>query len=108
MVEQWASHKGDFAWLARFEAMEDKCSNLISPVYLGRRFYATANSHLGSVPGAARAGDKIYLFYGGSMPYVIRPCSGGQYRFVGDCYLHGFIQGEGLPLSVEPEDFTLI
>jgi hypothetical protein len=88
--------------------MEDKCLNSMATVCFGRRFCATANGHLGSVPGAARAGDKICLFYGGSMAYVIRPCGGGQHRFVGDCYLHGFMRGEGMALDIEPEDFALI
>jgi hypothetical protein len=25
------------------------------------------------------------------IPYVLRPCGDGQYKFVGDYYLHGFM-----------------
>ena len=109
MAGKRALHEHDPEWLKRFKSLADKFAGEMATMWQGRGFCATVNGrHLGSVLGEARAGDKICLFYGGSLPYVIRACGDGQSRFIGDCYLHGFMLGEGMALDTEPEDFPLI
>ncbi|KAF3005174.1 hypothetical protein E8E13_010644 [Curvularia kusanoi] len=71
------------------------------------RFYATTRTgYLGIVPNDARIGDCIVLMPGGKVPYVLRPVEdsdstehsglveGGRYEFIGDCYIHGIMNGE--------------
>jgi hypothetical protein len=67
-------------------------------------------------------GDKVVLIYGGKVPYVLRSLAGEQrivnpdwfkeeespafefktdnpqelYGFVGECYVHGIMEGQGL------------
>ncbi|KAK5134945.1 hypothetical protein LTR08_005896 [Meristemomyces frigidus] len=66
----------------------------------------------GSLPGQAapgvRAGDLVVALVGGFQPYVLRPAteydvtqtveqslqSDSKYSYVGDCYLHGVMDGE--------------
>lgn len=68
-------------------AIERACTN--------RRLCITINSRLGSVPNIAQPGDKICIFHGGNVPYVIRPHGNGEYTLIGGgCYLHGIMDGE--------------
>ena len=38
-------------------------------------------------------GDVVCLFHGGKYPLLIRP-TGEHYRFLGQCYIHGMMDGE--------------
>lgn len=48
-------------------------------------------------------GDKIAIFKGGRVPYVIRPRGDGSYTLVGECWVEGLMEGE----AVEAPDFKL-
>ncbi|KAM7202642.1 Heterokaryon incompatibility protein (HET) domain containing protein [Naviculisporaceae sp. PSN 640] len=45
-------------------------------------------------PTDARGGDRICIFRGGRLPYVVRPVGDGTYRLVGECWVQGMMQGE--------------
>lgn len=70
----------------------------------GRRFTISETGYMGLVPAVAEPGDLVAVIPGGSIPYILRevddfgPETGGenQYRFVGDCYVHGIMYGEAL------------
>jgi hypothetical protein len=82
--------------------------SLIGTFSVGRRFARTAHGRLGSMPRFSAVGDKICLFDGGSLPYVIRPRGDGTYTFLGDCYLDGVMYGEAMVEGRKTEEFTLI
>ena len=73
-----------------------------------RKLCRTTNGILGMVPGGSEAGDRICMFYGGRVLYVLRPCGDGKHKFVGECYLDGFMDGEAMDLHVANEEFILI
>jgi hypothetical protein len=73
-----------------------------------RRIGRTKGGCLGSMPGFTEVGDKICIFYGGTFCYVIRPCNDGRYKFIGECYLDGFMDGEAMGLDIESETFVLM
>jgi hypothetical protein len=76
---------------------------------MGRRFCVTSGERYGLVDAAAQVGDRICMFYGGRMPYIIRSTGDGEYNFVGIAYLHGFMDGEVVGRKDIPEEeFTLI
>jgi hypothetical protein len=76
---------------------------------MGRRFCVTSGERYGLVDAAAQVGDRICMFYGGRMPYIIRPTGDGEYSFVGIAYLHGVMDGEAVGREDIPEEeFTLI
>lgn len=62
----------------------------------GRRFMWTEGGKIGLAPAAAGLGDKISLFLGGQVLYVLRERGEGKWEFVGECYVHGLMDGEGL------------
>jgi len=93
--------KPDKDWLDRMQFLTREVESPLGSLFNGRRFCSTADGHLGSLPRDAQAGYVICILYGGNMPYVLRPCSDGRYKFVGDCYLHGFMWGQAMDLDRE-------
>lgn len=62
----------------------------------GRSYFQTELGHIGLAPKAAKPGDKICVILGCESLMALRFKSSGQYQVVGECYLHGFMQGESL------------
>lgn len=58
----------------------------------------TEDKYLASVPWTAEKGDRIVIFSGGQLPFVLRrrPME-RHFRFIGACYVHGIMQGEAFP-----------
>jgi hypothetical protein len=100
--------KPDEDWLDQMHFLAREVESPFVRLFRGRRFCSTADDHFGSLPHQAQAGDVICIFYGGNVPYVLRPCSDGRYKFVGHCYLHGFMWGQAMDLDRETQGFILI
>jgi hypothetical protein len=73
-----------------------------------RRFCRTKTGRLCSMPDSIEVGDKVCLFHGGPFAYAIRPCGDGQYKFIGEAYLDGFMDGEAMELDIETETIVLV
>ncbi|KAL1610779.1 hypothetical protein SLS60_002450 [Paraconiothyrium brasiliense] len=76
-----------------------------------RRLFSTWKGYLGMVQHDALPTDVVCILYGCSMPMVLRPSEGG-FLLVGECYLHGLMEGEAFELlrrqdTVE-RDFRLV
>jgi len=65
-----------------------------------RNLAMSGNGYMALVFLEARAGDVIFALRGGSMLYVLRP-KGDEYVFIGECYVHGLMDGEALKLLEE-------
>lgn len=78
------SNRDTFSRTARFH---HACS--------GRKLAITSDKLMGLVPRDAEVDDEIYVLAGGQVLYVLRP-QRDCFRFVGECYLHGFMDGEAL------------
>ena len=59
----------------------------------GRRFFTTLSGYMGIGPPGMRPGDSICVFLGGSVPWIVRQ-EGCDYTLVGECYVHGIMDGE--------------
>lgn len=77
-----------------------------------RRFSSTKRGHIGWVPGNARKGDRIVVVFGASVPLIVRPVErdvGGRcFQLIGEAYVHGLMNGEGLRLGVDAEQIRLV
>ena len=62
----------------------------------GRRFCVTHDGRMGMVRREAVAGDLFCVILGAEVPYVVRPTGKGSYELIGDCFLHGVMDGETL------------
>ena len=51
---------------------------------------------MGIGPAAAKANDTICVLFGGQVLYVIRAKDGERHEFIGECYVHGFMDGEAV------------
>jgi hypothetical protein len=59
------------------------------------QFFITRKKYIGPAPAMTQAGDLIALIGGCQAPFVLRPDHERKiFRIVGDCYLHGFMNGE--------------
>jgi hypothetical protein len=88
--------------------------NSISIATLSRRLIVGNFCGLG--PAGMISGDEVFILTGGKTPFVLRrhddtdgTVPGPKYEIIGDCYLQGWMDGEGEGLSVDQwEDITLV
>lgn len=76
----------------------------------GRNFGTTSKGYMGLFPRGTQYGDRICVFLGAPLPFILRSQrSSGQYRLIGECYVHGIMDGEVLKMvDVGPRDITII
>ncbi|KAK4635343.1 hypothetical protein CLAFUW4_02323 [Fulvia fulva] len=58
-----------------------------------RKFARTSKGYYCLAPSGAREGDLVALLEGGDVPFIIREY-GEQWLIVGECYVHGIMNGE--------------
>ncbi|TVY83624.1 Heterokaryon incompatibility protein 6 OR allele [Lachnellula suecica] len=69
----------------------------LSQCSLYRRFCVTNNGYMGLIPPGSQNGDLVCIIQGAQTPYVLRASMSGSstaYRIVGECYVHGMMDGE--------------
>jgi hypothetical protein len=80
-------------------------------VVWGRKLMRTSNGVIGLAPGTAKEGDIVCILFGCSVPVVLRmvteDASDYYFKLVGDCYLHGFMDGEALLHNDNERPFEL-
>jgi hypothetical protein len=80
-----------------------------------RSFAVTKSGYIGMVPRRCRNGDIVCVLYGGKVPFILRKCEepfgrsdqGDRYQLVGEAYVHGLMDGQGLEKGEETK-FTLV
>lgn len=70
-------------------------SSLLLPLCF-RRFMTTTKGYVGFVPRRSQVNDLIFVLMGSNLPLVLRPCENGLYKLVGECYIHGIMEGEAM------------
>ncbi|KAL8708988.1 MAG: hypothetical protein Q9220_006197 [cf. Caloplaca sp. 1 TL-2023] len=66
-------------------------------ITLRMRLFRTDDGLLGMGPRSTQAGDEAWILQGARVPFVLRPCGeSGQYRLIGQSYVHGMMQGEAI------------
>ncbi|PMD47662.1 hypothetical protein L207DRAFT_415975, partial [Hyaloscypha variabilis F] len=76
----------------------------------GWRFVITKKGYVGVVPNMAQRGDTIAIFKGGMVPFILQRSTQRLQtsRLIGECYVHGIMNGEGLSLQdVVESEFRL-
>jgi hypothetical protein len=61
----------------------------------GRTFLVTRSKHVGLAPFETLVDDHVVLVGGSGVPFIIRT-KGNQFELIGECYLQGFMCGEGV------------
>ena len=65
--------------------------------------FGTANSYLGLGPPKVEKDDLVCVFVGFGTPFIVRKRAEVGYLLVGECYVHGLMNGEGLNMGEEEE-----
>jgi hypothetical protein len=60
----------------------------------GRTMMRTEKGYIGLAPAWALADDRIVILKGGAVPFVLRAAPDGCWQLVGECYVHGIMNGE--------------
>ena len=62
---------------------------------VGRKLATTMNGYLALVPEEASEGDRVAVLHGCNFPVLLRP-AGDMFRYVGECYVDGLMDGEAI------------
>ena len=62
--------------------------------FQGRSFIKTREGYIGLAPRTAVPGDHVCFLLGCSTPILLRPAPNNRFRVVGECYVHGLMNGE--------------
>jgi hypothetical protein len=77
-----------------------------------RRLAITKNGYIGAVPNETQVGDVVCVLFGCSVPVILRKTLYQSYTFVGETYLHGFMDAEAIAFQVKgilkEQEFLLI
>jgi hypothetical protein len=70
---------------------------LAGRAWVQRRVCITKRGYVGLVPQFSIKGDAVAVIIGAQTPFVVRPVTGEtKYQLVGECYIHGIMDGEAL------------
>lgn len=71
-----------------------------------RCFFITEDDKFGTGPPQMEAGDEVWVLFGSRVPFILRPITNvkqgnrsNAYNFIGDCYLHGIMDGQALDVG---------
>ena len=70
--------------------------------------YFKARNTLGTGQPSVRGGDEIWFLHGAFSPVVLRRLPTGNYRFMGEAYVHGVMYGEAGAECVTHERITIV
>jgi hypothetical protein len=78
-----------------------------------RNMVVTSKGYIGAVPEQAQQSDLVCILFGCSVPVVLRKRKEENcYSFIGECYLHGFMDAEAIEMHVKKvlneQNFILI
>jgi len=69
----------------------------------GRKFFLTRLGRMGLGPMEAGIGDSLVICPGGKVVYVLRPLTEERFELVGDCFVHGIMDGEAMKELIDQE-----
>lgn len=80
------------------------------PMMMIYKLCETESGLVGMVPLDTMVGDSVYIFAGGSLPFVLRPTTGLQskYQVVGGCYVHGIMNGKVVRSDKWREEYVIL
>ncbi|ENH65879.1 Heterokaryon incompatibility protein 6, OR allele [Fusarium oxysporum f. sp. cubense race 1] len=108
----------DLLQLETSEGMEGLLStweSCLRPIYrqlrlieqFNRRFFRTEKGYMGLGPPDIQPGDAICLLLGGCVAYALRRSAHETWIYVGECYIHGIMDGEAAVKATEDKtDFA--
>ena len=78
-------------------ALESKAlpfSRQLGTIFASKRLITTNRGYVGAVPTSTKSGDLVFVLPGARVPFILRARSDGNFKLVGEAYVHGIMQGE--------------
>jgi hypothetical protein len=72
-----------------------------------RRFFISAFERYGWAVDGTYFGDLVAILYDCKYLFLLREAGDGTYKIVGDCYIHGLMDGEALGDDFQEEELVL-
>jgi hypothetical protein len=102
----------------KFKDVEDTPATMklflkrVRDVVWNRKFFLTAGKRQGQLygtgPPKASNNDLICILFGCSVPVVLRKVADDKYHFIGECYVHGVMDGESLHVKMPEHPYSNI
>ncbi|KAF9872365.1 hypothetical protein CkaCkLH20_10192 [Colletotrichum karsti] len=73
-----------------------------------RRFFRSEAGRFGWCVDGTQPGDVVALFHGCDAVFTLREVGSGQWRIIGDSYIHGLMDGEGCGDEFEAVELQII
>ncbi|EKG14333.1 Heterokaryon incompatibility [Macrophomina phaseolina MS6] len=78
-----------------------------------RCFFISQKGFCGLGPDVTQPGDNIVVFFGGQVPFILRPQNESEeYSLCGECYVDGMMYGEAIEMleegELEEQTFSLV
>lgn len=68
---------------------------------VNQALFRTSKGRIGIGPATLATGDEVWIFYGGRMPFIMRP--GPTYEMIGEAYVHGIMDGQAMEMGLNEE-----
>lgn len=96
------AEKGYDALLSEERETQEPASIRLADIYFsqmmsasnGTRPFRTNKGYIGLGPASAEEGDLVVVILGCEVPFLLRKEDGGNYRLIGEAYVHGIMFGE--------------
>jgi hypothetical protein len=75
----------------------------VQEVVWNRQLIKTKRGDLGLAPEMAEKGDLVCILYGCSVPVIIRELGAGNHELIGECYIHGMMDGKAMEVQASNE-----
>jgi hypothetical protein len=85
--------------MTRYERIARQYGEKMAREIGGKTICTSAKRYLRWVPHTAAAGDIICIFSGSEVPFFLRADGTDHYTLIGECYLHGIMDGEAIAIG---------
>lgn len=75
-----------------YTSIINSCKNKL--MAMQRHLFVTQEGYIGTAPLDTERGDEVWILYGCNIPVLLRKVNSDHGRFVGECYIHGYMYGE--------------
>jgi len=89
----------------------DEISKAVETIIEDKDLFVTAKGYLGLGQETCAVGDVVCIFLGGEVPFLVRAEKCGDadgFKFLGECYVHGVMDGEAMRGDRPSEQFLLL
>ncbi|KAK4233654.1 HET-domain-containing protein [Achaetomium macrosporum] len=86
----------------------EEISKTVQDIVEDKDLFVTGNGYIGLGHETCAVDDVVCVFSGGEVPYIVRAAGEHSYTFLGECYVHGIMDGEAMDGRGDFEQFTLV